>query len=164
MVEEEEFVQVIKDHESVIYKITTFYVNNEDDQKDLYQEIVFQLWKSFKNFKNKSKIGTWIYRIALNTAITQLRKSKKQIDKVPIDRAIVNFTANTAPEFEEKLKMLYAHIQQLSDLEKGIILLFLEKKSHEEIASICGLSISNVGTRISRIKNKLKTQIQTTEV
>ncbi|MBQ0733306.1 RNA polymerase sigma factor [Aquimarina celericrescens] len=159
MSKEYEFTRIIKDHEGVIYKITTVYTNNQDDQKDLYQEIVYQLWKSFDSFKGNSKISTWMYRVALNTAITRLKKEKRRGDQIGIDKVIIQQTEQYDSEFEERLKIVYTHIQGLNELEKGLMLLFLEGKKYEEIALITGLSPSNVGTRISRIKQKLKTLI-----
>ena len=159
MQKEEEFVRVIKEHEGVIFKITTMYTDNRDDQKDLYQDVVYQLWKSFESFREESKISTWMYRIALNTALTRLKKSKRMGNSVSIDRVVMQQTENYNPEFEEKLRLLYAHIRQLNVLEKGLMLLLLEGKKYEEIAEITGLSSSNVGTKISRIKQKLKQQI-----
>lgn len=159
MPKEKEFVRIIKQHEGVIFKITTMYTDNRDDQKDLYQDVVFQLWKSYDSFRAESKISTWMYRIALNTALTRLKKSKRMGNAVSIDRVILQETENYDPEFEEKLRILYAHIKQLNVIEKGLMLLLLEGKKYEEIAEITGLSPTNVGTKISRIKQKLAKQI-----
>ena len=159
MGKEESFTRIIKDNEGVIFKITTIYTDNRQDQKDLYQEIVYQLWKSFDSFRNESKISTWMYRIALNTAIGQLKKSKKHSNKTGIDQVVLQQTENYDTEFENRLKMVYEQIHQLNILEKGLILLLLEGKKYEEIAEITGLSETNVGTRISRIKQKLKSRI-----
>jgi RNA polymerase sigma-70 factor (ECF subfamily) len=159
MQKEEKFIRIIKENEAVIFKITTLYTDNRDDQKDLYQDVVYQLWKSFDSFRAESKISTWMYRIAMNTALTRLKKSKRMGNSVSMDKVVMQQTENYDPEFEEKLKQLYAHIKQLNILEKGLMLLLLEGKKYEEIAKITGLSPSNVGTRISRIKQKLKQQI-----
>jgi len=159
MQKEDDFIRVIKQNEGVIFKITTMYTDNRDDQKDLYQDVVYQLWKSFDSFRADSKISTWMYRVALNTALTKLKKRKKMGHAVSIDKVIMQQTENYNPEFEEKLKLLYAHIKDLNVLEKGLMLLLLEGKKYDEIAEITGLSPSNVGTKISRIKQKLKQQI-----
>ncbi len=159
MGKEESFTRIIKENEGVIFKITTIYTQNGQDQKDLYQEIVYQLWKSFDSFRNESKISTWMYRIALNTAISQLKKSKKHSNTSGIDQVVLKQTENYDTEFENRLKMVYKHIHQLNILEKGLILLLLEGKKYDEIAEITGLSETNVGTRISRIKQKLKSRI-----
>lgn len=159
MPKEKEFVRIIKQHEGVIFKITTMYTDNRDDQKDLYQDVVFQLWKSFDSFRAESKISTWMYRIALNTALTRLKKSKRMKYSVSIDKVVLQETENYDPDFEDRLRLLYAHIKQLNVVEKGLMLLLLEGKKYEEIAEITGLSSSNVGTKISRIKQKLAKQI-----
>jgi RNA polymerase sigma-70 factor (ECF subfamily) len=159
MPKEENFIRIIKKHEGVIFKITTMYTDNRDDQKDLYQDVVYQLWKSFDSFREESKISTWMFRIALNTALTRLKKRKRMGNSVSIDRVVLEQTENYDPEFEERLKILYAHIKQLNQLEKGLMLLLLEGKKYEEIAEITGLTPTNVGTKISRIKQKLTKQI-----
>ena len=155
----EDFTRVIKENGGLIFKITTLYTNNIEDRNDLYQEIVYQLWKSFSSFREQSKISTWLYRVALNTSIYFLKKDKRKPYTVPIDMAAQKFTDEFDATETKQLKTLYEHIHQLSLLEKGIILLYLESKSHEEIAAITGLSKTNVGTKLSRIKEKLKSQI-----
>jgi len=159
MGKEESFTRIIKENEGLIFKITTIYTENGQDQKDLYQEIVYQLWKSYDSFRNESKISTWMYRIALNTAIGQLKKRKKQSITTSIDQVVLRQTENYDTEFEKRLKMVYEQIHQLNILEKGLILLLLEGKKYEEIAEITGLSHTNVATRISRIKQKLKSKM-----
>lgn len=159
MPKEDDFVELIKRNEGIIFKITTMYTDNRDDQKDLYQDIVYQLWRSFETFRNESKVSTWMYRVALNTALTRLKKSKRMGNAVPMDRVVMEQTENYDAEFEEKLKLMYEHIKQLNVLEKGLILLLLEGKKYEDISEITGLSPTNVGTRISRIKQKLKKQL-----
>lgn len=159
MNKEKKFVNAIKEHEGIIYKITSIYSNSEESQKDLYQEIVYQLWKSFDSFKGKSKFSTWMYRIALNTSIAHINKGKKKIRQVPMDFQLLTIAEEHDTLMAERLSTLYSHIKLLSALEKGLILLFLEGKSYEEIATITGFSKTNVGTRLGRIKNKLKSQI-----
>ena len=150
---------MIREHEGIIYKISRVYFDQEEDQKDLYQEIVYQLWRSYESFDNRSKWSTWMYRVALNTAISFLKKDKSKVKKVSSE-GLDNFKMEPFdPVMEERIEWLYKSIQGLSVVEKGIILLYLEGKRHEEIASITGFSTTNVGTRISRIKEKLKRQI-----
>ncbi|AXT20223.1 sigma-70 family RNA polymerase sigma factor [Flavobacteriaceae bacterium AU392] len=158
MQKEQAFTDIIKEHEGVIFKITRVYTHSDDDQKDLYQEIVYQLWKGFDRFRGESKISTWMYRVALNTAFTFLRKEKRKGHKVELDHLHLKYEPDD-PILEERLKEMYTQIRKLNDLEKGLILLLLEGKKYEEIAQITGLSNSNVGTRISRIKQKLKQQL-----
>ena len=159
MHKKETFVDLIKKNEGVIYKITSIYSNNKEDQKDLYQEIVYQLWKSFDSFKGNSKISTWMYRVALNTSIAHLNRGKKKIKQANVDFELLNISYEHDTITEERMSILYDHIKSLSTVEKGIILLFLEGKSYDEIAVITGFTKTNVGTRLNRIKEKLKSQI-----
>ncbi|WP_340063470.1 sigma-70 family RNA polymerase sigma factor [Ascidiimonas aurantiaca] len=159
MDKKERFTKVIKENEGLIFKVTTIYTSNRDDQKDLYQDIIYQLWKAFDSFRNESKISTWIYRVALNTAITQFKKQKRRGPSVTVNELILKQVEHCDQVFEERLKQMYAGIKTLNDLEKALVLLYLEGRSYKEIAEISGLTLSNVGTRLSRIKEKLKTRI-----
>lgn len=150
------FANLIREHQGLLFKVTSIYTNNKEDQEDLFQEVIYQLWKYFDTFRNESKISTWMYRVAMNTAITQLKKSKRNSNSVPITEVILNRSETKNDVLEERLKLLYQQIQDLNPLEKGLMLLLLEDKSYKEMAQITGLSETNVGTRISRIKAKLK--------
>ncbi|MBT8188540.1 MAG: sigma-70 family RNA polymerase sigma factor [Croceitalea sp.] len=153
------FVALIKEHEGLLFKVSTIYTDHKMEQQDLFQEIVYQLWKSFDSFKNQSKISTWMYRVAMNTAIGQLKRKKRSPISESIEKVVLKQMESQDPVFEERLKLMYEHIGKLNVLEKGLILLLLEGKSYQEIAAISGLTTSNVGTRISRIKQKLKGQL-----
>lgn len=153
---EQAFVKIIREHEGLILKITSFYTDNRQDQQDLYQEIVYQLWKGFDSFRGESKFTTWMYRVGLNTAITQLKDRKKQVGSLPVEEWMLRETDAGDPVFEERIRVLYRQIRQLNDLEKGLILLFLEGNTYAEIADILGMSSTNVGTRLTRIKAKLR--------
>jgi len=159
MDKKDHFTKVVKKNEGLIFKVATFYTNSLQDREDLYQEIVFQLWKSFDSYNEQSKLSTWMYRVAMNTAIYNLKRSKRQVNTIPIDFETERFAEVLDKTEEERIKVLYEQIQMLNLLEKGIILLYLEGKSHQEIAFIIGITTSNVGTKISRIKEKLKSQI-----
>lgn len=154
-----QFIKVIKENEGLIFKVAILYTNSFQDREDLYQEIVYQLWKSFDSFNDQSKLSTWMYRVAMNTAIYNLKSSKKKVNTITIDFQTERLAETLDKTEEERIKVLYEQIQTLNLLEKGIILLYLEGNSHLEIASIIGITISNVGTKISRIKEKLKSQI-----
>ena len=160
MGKEEDFSLMIKDHEGIIFKITTLYTHNKQDQKDLYQDIVYQLWKSFDSFRMESKISTWMYRVAMNTAITHIKNEKRTGKSVSIEKVVLDEIETDDQALEDRIKKMYVHINRLSVLEKGLILLLLEGKKYDEIAEITGLSTTNVGTRISRIKNKLKSTMK----
>jgi len=153
------FVNTIKENEGIIYKIARMYTNSPDDVNDLYQDIVYQLWKYFDTFKGDSKISTWVYRVAMNTSITQWRKEKRKGYKIDIEHLFLKEVDNYDSEFDERLKLVYQHIRELNAIEKGLMLLLLEGKKYNEIAEITGFTATNVGTRISRIKQKLKKQI-----
>ncbi len=158
MRKEEAFTQLIKENEGIIFKISRVYCDTRENQKDLYQDIVFQLWKGFDSFRGDAKASTWMYRVALNTAFTFLRKEKRKGTSVTIDNLHLKYEPDD-PILEERLAQMYAQIRQLSDVNKGIILLLLEGKKYEEIATITGFSRSKVATRISRIKEQLRTQL-----
>lgn len=160
MQKQQEFIKHIKENEGIIFKITLVYAFNEDDKKDLYQEIVYQLWKSYDSFKGDSKLSTWMYRIALNTAITHLKKEKRKGNSVSMDAVLMSKIEQVDTLMEERIQLLYNKIKKLNTIEKGVILLYLEGKSYEEIAVITGFTATNVGTRLNRIKEKLKSQIK----
>ena len=151
---EKEFLEVIHDHQGIVHKVCRVYRDNKEDQEDLFQEIIYQLWKSYSAFKGESKISSWIYRIALNTAIAVYRKSKISIDYYEdFPEHIHPSNDKTISENEERL---FWALRQLNDSEKAVISLYLEDFSYQEIAAITGLSESNVDVRLNRIKNKLK--------
>lgn len=154
-----EFIAIIQENEGLIYKVTKVYSNSKEDAQDLYQEIVYQLWKSFSSFRHESKISTWMYRIALNTSIAHLNKEKRRRNQVAVDDWLLNKTDTTDTLMDERSEVLFTLIKKLSDIEKGIILLHLEGKTYAEIASITGFTSSNVGTRLGRIKQKIRSQI-----
>jgi RNA polymerase sigma factor (sigma-70 family) len=149
-----EFIDVLNNHRGLIYKVCHLYCDDPEDRKDLFQEIVLQVWKSLGNFRQESSIGTWMYRIALNTAITHLRKEKRSGGKVSLDGIDIPELTEDG-EKEEQLKQLFKAIENLDRIDKSIVLLHLEEKSYEEISEITGLTRTNVGVRLNRIKAKL---------
>ena len=154
---EEEFVKVISENQGIIHKVCSVYCDSEEDRRDLFQEILVQLWKSYPSFRNESKFTTWMYRVALNTAITSFKKIKRQ----PVQKAL-EFEAEQIvheeydPKTEEQIALMNKAISQLSGIEKSIILLFLENKKYEEIAEITGITQNYVRVKMNRIKHKLK--------
>ena len=159
MDKKERFIAAIKDNEGLIYKVASVYTNTIEDRKDLVQEIIYQLWKSFDSFNQKSGLSTWMYRVAMNVAIYHLKIAKRNFLTVPMDDQFSNLSETDNGGFEEKWKALRQQLDKLNLLDRGIILLYLENKSYEEIAQITGISESNVGTKMFRIKEKLKKQI-----
>lgn len=151
---EKEFLGIIHDYQNIIYKICRLYRDNKEDQEDLFQEIVYQLWKSYPGFRKESKVSTWMYRIALNTAIAIYRKSKISVDYYH------EFPEHLHPSDEKNIseneERLFWALRKLNDSEKAVISLYLEDFNYSEIATITGLSESNVGVKLNRAKNKLK--------
>lgn len=158
MDKKETFIKAIKENERLIVRIASVYTNNADDKADLVQEIIYQVWKSFDSFNEKSGLSTWLYRVALNVAIYQLKVAKRRISAIPIDEQILNYQDEDNSAAEQKWELFRQRIENLNLLDKGIVMLYLDNKSHEEIAEIVGISISNVGTRMQRIKEKLRKQ------
>jgi len=149
-----EFVDILNNHRALIYKVCNLYCPDRDDREDLFQEIVIQVWKSLPGFRRESALSTWMYRIALNTAITHFRKGKRSPSTISLT-GIDLPDINTSDETEESLRQLFAAIENLDRVDKSIVLLYLEEKSYEEIGEITGLSKTNVGVRLNRIKLKL---------
>jgi RNA polymerase sigma factor (sigma-70 family) len=153
------FISAIKENERLIFKVAFIYTNNREDKNDLVQEIIYQLWRSFDSFSGMSSLSTWIYRIAMNVAISQLKVSKRRVLTVPMEGQILEHQDTNNEDVEERWRIFRQHIETLNLLDKGIIMLYLEDKSYEEIAEIIGISKSNVGTKLSRIKDKLMKRI-----
>lgn len=152
------FLEVVNAHKGIVYKIAHAYCSSTEDRKDLVQEIIFQLWKSYHKYDAQYKYSTWIYRIALNTAISFYRKEKtrREINYPFSGDLLVGPDTAYNPEKDEQLAMLQQFIASLKDLDKALVLLYLEEKSLQEIAAIMDLSVTNVATKISRIKKQLQ--------
>lgn len=159
---EKEFLSVIKEYERVIYKVCYMYTTANASLNDLYQEVVLNIWKSFEKFRGDSKISTWIYRIALNTCISFSRKERNMPEIVMLTHEEFGMM-DEQDETQAMLKELYVLINQLGQVDKSIILLYLEDKSYEETAEIMGLTVTNVATKLSRIKEKLRKMKQNSE-
>lgn len=158
-----EFINVLEEHKAIIYKIARSYSTEPDERKDLEQEIVIQIWKSLKNYNSEYKLSTWIYRIGLNVAISHLRKDGSRKNKMtPISESILDLPSNSAEQetLSERTEILHKVINQLNAFNKALILLHLDGKNHKEISQIMGISESNVGTKLSRIKSILRQNIQ----
>ena len=153
----ETFIQVIENHKGIIYKIANSYCRDTEDKKDLVQEIIYQLWKCFENYDSRYKYSTWLFRIALNVSISFCRKENRRKEIAnPLSKDIFHISEEDTQEKQGNLQMLEQFIYELKELDKALMLLYLEEKSHKEIAEIMGISESNVSTKINRIKNALK--------
>ncbi len=141
----------------IIIKICRAYTDSQEDFEDYYQEVCLQIWKSRENFKNHSLWSTWIYKISLNVCLTLLKK-KKRITQSYLPNPIITEDYEENPYFsDESLNHLYEAIKKLSEVDRAVILLYLEEKSYQEIAEIIGTNQNNIGVRITRIKERLKT-------
>jgi len=142
----------------LIYKVCRMYANNHDDIQDLYQDIIIQLWKSYAKFRGDAKFSTWLYRIAINTALSNFRKQKRNIhtSDVELQNIQIPYEEDTGLK-EEQHQQMYAAIQQLNDVEKSIVMLYLEDKSYDEMEEILGIGNANLRVKMSRIKDKLRT-------
>jgi RNA polymerase sigma-70 factor, ECF subfamily len=152
---EKEFIELIKNHQGILHKICNVYFIRNPYKEDYYQEILIRLWKSYPSFRNQSAFSTWLYRVALNTAIDILRKENLQPVHTELSKIEYNIPDQEQNVESEKMDTLYHAIGHLSDVEKAIIILYLEDYSYKEIAEIIGISESNTGVKINRIKNQL---------
>ena len=154
---ETEFVALLDEHQNIIHKICRLYTNNEVEHEDLFQEISIQLWRSYNRFEGKSKFSTWMYRVGLNTAITLYRKEKKRLNTQPLND---QFTAIAQEEYnaqvDEQMAWLYQKIKDFSEIDKALVLLYLEDKRYDEIAETLGISAGNARVKMNRIKERLK--------
>ena len=156
----EHFLSIFEDNTGIIIKISRAFTNTSHDREDLINDIALELWKSFEKFKGDSKISTWIYRVALNTSMNYKRKKKKDslfysINDFKKDE-IIPLLVEQEQESSSELELLYTCIDELTEISKAIILLYLDGNSHDEISEIMGISKTNVGTRIGRIKEQIK--------
>ena len=151
---EKHFLEQVNRHQAIIHKICRLYRDSFEDREDLFQEIMFQLWQSFPSFEGKSKITSWMYRIALNTALASFRKHKPDIaftDNLP---EYAEAASNDEQELQKE--KLLAALKKLDDTEKAIIALYFEDMSYGEIAAITGISENYVGVKLNRIKTKIQ--------
>jgi RNA polymerase sigma-70 factor, ECF subfamily len=155
--EEAHFVKQLQENQNIIHKICRLYTSDEDAHKDLFQEITIQLWKAFPNFRGDSKFTTWAYRVGLNTAITLYRKKKRTIDTIEFDSTFHRVKQEDYNfEEEEQLKLLYSAVNELNDIEKALVFLYLEDKDYAEISETLGISEVNARVKMNRVKGKLK--------
>ena len=153
---EQEFTRIIKENEGIILKICNVYCREVEDRQDLYQDILVQLWKAFPSFNQRSKVSTWMYRIALNTAVSRFRKERKR----PTQEQLADHIPAEASDEAPNVRLLYAAIDGLNKIEKAITMLYMDGVKYKEIGEIMGLSESNVGFKINRIKRKLREQLK----
>lgn len=153
---EQEFLEQIEKHKAILYKLSKLYMDNEADREDLFQEMVFQLWRSYVSFEGKSLFSTWMYRVALNTALVFVKKDKRRpaIEELTDRVDVVEYSDHQ--QKEEQLEYFYKAVQLLNEVEKALLFLFLEGQTHREIAIQMGISEGNARVRLNRTKDKLQ--------
>ncbi len=152
--DEELFTQLVQQHKSTIYTVCYMFSHDEDEVSDLFQETLINMWKGIGNFREQSKLSTWIYRVALNTCLLQQRKKRKEIEKVPLAMNI-NFFDDDNGNLQQ-VRQLHERIGRLGLVDRAIVMLWLEGLSYDEIGAIMGISTRNVGVKLYRIKEQIK--------
>jgi RNA polymerase sigma factor (sigma-70 family) len=158
-----DFVRLVGQHKGIIVKICHSYCYNRNERDDLAQEITYQLWKSWKHYQPGHSFSTWMYRVALNVAISFYRKEKRSVPVVAIDEETDMADPDQGNQQEENIRLLQSFIRELKELDRALILLYLESKPHKEIAEILGISETNVATKIARIRETLKQKFSTVQ-
>ena len=156
-----EFLNLIDQHKGILHKVSRMYMDNAEDQNDLVQEIVLQLWKSFERFEGNSQFSTWMYRVSLNTALTFFKKEKKKTDRHTFLENIDQIDELDSAEKETQLELFYKAVHELNKIEKALIFLFLEGQSHKEIGQNLGITEGNARVKLNRTKEKLQNIIKT---
>ena len=153
------YLDIIERHKGIVFKVARSYCSNEFDREDLVQEILAQIWRSLDTYNDSFKITTWMYRVALNVAISFYRKDKTTAYKhTEMEDKLMSYDMEAERENEQSLNELYTFINELSGVDKAVLLMYLEGESQSEIAANLNITVSNVSTKISRIKQKLKTK------
>ncbi|WP_026302701.1 RNA polymerase sigma factor [Psychroflexus tropicus] len=155
--QEAEFLGLLEKHQNIVHKICRMYTYDEATHKDLFQEISIQLWKAYPKFRAESKFSTWMYRVSLNTAITLYRKKKRNVQTLPWESFDFKISAEDYDStLDDNLKLMYAAIKELNDIDKALVLLYLEDKPYTEISETLGISEVNARVKMNRVKTKLK--------
>jgi RNA polymerase sigma factor (sigma-70 family) len=158
---ENQFLELVNENIGIVHKISRVYFHEPEDQQDLFQEIIFQLWKSFPSFSHQSKFSTWMYQVALNTAITYFRREKKNFRKEELQDHHLNVSLSSEQDSaNDRAEELNEAIKTLSRVDKSIVLLHLNNYNYEEIALMTGMTKSNVSVRLVRIKRALEVKLK----
>lgn len=157
---EPEFLNRIEVHKGILHKVSKMYMDNRDDQQDLFQEIICQLWKSYDTFRNESQFSTWMYRVAINTAIVFFKKEKRKVPTNEITSENIREIDDDSDLKELQINHFYTAVNQLDKIEKALIFYQLEGYSHREIGESMGISEGNARVKLNRTKNKLKEIIE----
>jgi len=158
--ERQRFVDLIEKHQGILHRICSVYANHSHDRQDLFQDMVLQLWRSYASFRAQSSFTTWMYRVALNTALLQRRRATRRPDLTRGGEAEIASVPVPAPAPNDGVGLLRACIRELPTLDRAIVLLHLEERSYDETAEITGLSRSNVSVRLVRLKERLRRMLE----
>ncbi len=150
--DKQNFILLLEQNKGIIHSLCKLYFSNTDNQKDAFQDIVLQLWKSCDSFRGNSKLTTWIYRVSLNTILNKLSSEQKSVSTEPLDGNHFSIASTGA---DDDVELLTAILKSLKDIDKAIVVLYLEGYRNKEIAEMLGLSITNISTRFNRIKSSL---------
>lgn len=156
MHDEKEFIRLINAHQGLIHKVCIMYTNDKDGHEDLFQEIVLQLWRSFSSFRGEAKITTWMYRVALNTAISGLRRMHRQVQTEALDSFHFNVSDVDHERSGEDIMQLYRAIHVLSEVDRAMVMMVLDEVPYKDIAHTIGITQNNVRVRMNRIREKLR--------
>lgn len=148
-----EFEKIVKEHKGTIYTFCYMFSKDKDEVDDLFQDVLINLWKGFDSFRGESKLDTWIWRVALNTCISDDRKKKRRGETVSLDMSVDLYTAND--DDSKQIRLLYDRINRLGLVDRAIVLLWLENMSYDEIGAIIGITPKNVSVKLVRIKQQL---------
>jgi len=159
----DEFLEILSNYQGILHKVNLIYFRNVSDREDNFQEIIYQLWKSYPDLRNKDSIGSWIYAVSINTSISRLKKKTRIEFREEVPESMDTYDIEEETTRESDFQLLLQAINNLNEIDKSIMLLYLEEKSYDEIAEILGISKSNVGVRISRAKELLKETLNLTE-
>lgn len=152
----DEFLEILSNYQGILHKVNLIYFRNATEREDNFQEIIYQLWKSYPDLRNKDSVGSWIYAVSINTSISRLKKKERIEYREELPESMDTYDIEEATTRENDFRLLLQAISNLNKIDKSIMLLYLEEKSYDEIAEILGISKSNVGVRINRAKELLK--------
>jgi len=158
MASEQEFIKLLNTHLKIVYKVCNLYMDSKTDREDLFQEITLQAWKSFATYRGDAQFSTWLYRVALNTAITFFRKEKKQIQTTYSE--VFPDVSSSENNIEEQVIAMYKAIGNLNNIDKALVMLYIEDYSYIEIGEMLGITPNNVAVKMIRVKAKLKEETE----
>ncbi len=163
--DEQDFLRLLDEHQGILHRVCQLYAPQGEERRDLFQDMVAQLWRAWPGFRQEAKVTTWMYQIALNTAISMLRRVKRRPVQVGWNEALAQLPQpDPANPYAEEMPRLYQAIARLNDVEKAIALLYLDDLAYEEIAAIAGITVGNARVKMNRIREKLRVMLQSDDL